>query len=226
MSVMLSITRCGLPALLSTALALASHAQAPAAASAPHLYVGLGAGYFSYQMPGQYTVNLSSVVPSVGLVLNSRWSVQASGAYREQKDAGSYTVTRFGPTGLGTNVTVRSATFHHTWAVPILARYALRQPTKRFQVDVLGGVTLVHDSFRRATTTDSAEVRVEDTDQTTRKIGVNAALGLGVRYALTPRLALTSDVLLTYLLNASTASNRLTPPSLVVGLRYTFGSRK
>jgi hypothetical protein len=191
--------------------------------SAPRLYIGLGAGYFSHQMPGQYTVNMSSVVPTVGLELSSRWSVQASGAYRKQKDAGGYTVTRFSPTGLVTNVTMRSATSHQIWAVPILARYALRQPTKRFQVDVLGGVTLVHDTFRRAATTDSAEVRVSDTDQTTRKTGLNATLGLGLRYALTPRLALTGDVMTTYLLNASSASARVAPPSAAVGLRYTFG---
>ena len=220
------ILRCGLPALLSTALAFSSHAQAGAPATAPpRVFVGLGAGYLAYDKPGQYAVRLPALVPTVGVVFSPRWSLQLSGAYHARTGTGSYTVTRFGPTGPGTNVTYGSTFTQHSWAVPLLARYALRAPARRWQVDLVGGVTLVHDTFRRAATTDSAGVRTETTTSTP-KLGVHLALGLGMRYALTPRLALTGDALLTRVLNGLAAPAFLAVPSVVVGLRYTLGRRE
>ena len=220
----MSVYRYGLPALFFTVLSLSSHAQAlPPAVAPPGVFVGLGAGYLSYQMPGQYTVNLSSVVPTVGVMFNSRWSLQVSAAYRGRKDAGSYTISRFGANGQIANVTVSSATSHRTWAVPVIARYALLPPAHRFQFDLLGGVTFVHDTFRRAATTDSADVRIGNLAESTRKVGVHLTVGVGMRYALTPRLSLTGDVMLTHVLNGSTVSPHFAAPSLVVGLRYSLG---
>ena len=60
--------------LFSTVLSLSGHAQALTPTVAPpSVFVGLGAGYLSYQMPGQFTVNLPSVVPTVGVMFNPRW---------------------------------------------------------------------------------------------------------------------------------------------------------
>ena len=225
----LSSPRGGWSALLLLVLPLASSAQTvPSGAingpAVPHAFVGLGAGYLAYEMPGAYTVRLPSLVPTVGVVFSPRWSLQVSGDYQARTEAGGYTVTRFGPTGPGTNVTYGSTVSQRTWAVPILARYALCAPTHRWQFDVLGGVTLVHDAFRRAATTDSADVHVGATTSTQR-LGVNLTLGLGARYALTPRLSFTGDAMLTRVLNGSAAPARFATPSLVVGLRYALGRR-
>lgn len=220
------------PVLLSLALPLASRAQTVPAPepAAPHLFVGLGAGVLQYQLPGGYTVNLHTLVPAlmptVGLAFGPRWSLQVSGAYRARTEAGGYTVSRFGPQGQAATVTYSSRITQRTWAVPLLARYALCAPAHRWQFDVLGGVTLVHDAFRRAATTDSAEARIATTDQTTRRVGVQVALGLGVRYALTPRLALTGDALVTRIVNAAPPQGNAVAPSLVLGLRYDVGRRK
>lgn len=223
----MSVYRYGLPALFFTVLSLSGHAQALTPAVAPpRVFVGLGAGYLSYQMPGRYTVNLPSVVPTVGVMFNPRWSLQVSAAYTGRKDAGSYTVSRFGANGQIANVTVSSATSHRTWAVPLMARYALLPPTQRFQVDLLGGVTLVHDTFRRAATTDSADVRIGNLAESTRKVGVNLTVGVGMRYALTPRLSLAGDAMLTRVLNGSTVSPHFAAPSLVVGLHYSLGHQE
>lgn len=220
------LLRCGLPALLSTAFAFSSHAQAVApAADTPRVFVGLGAGYLAYDLPGQYAVRLPALVPTVGVVLSPRWSLQLSGAYHARTQAGHYTVTQFGPTGPGTNVTYGSTSTQRSWAVPLLARYALRAPARRWQVDLVGGVALVHDTFRRTATTDSAAVRTETTTSTP-KLGVHLALGLGVRYALTPGLSLTGDALLTRALHGPSAPAFLAVPSVVVGLRYTLGRRE
>lgn len=218
--------RCGLPALLATALAFPSHAQAGPPAAAPRVLVGLGAGYLVYQLPGRFAVRLPALVPTVGVAFAPRWSLQVSGAYTGQTNAGSYAESRFGPSGQVTNVTYHVTTSHRTWAVPVLARYALRAPTHRWQLDALGGVTLVHDVFRRAATADSADVRIGDTTASTRTVGVSLTLGLGVRYALTPRLALTGDALLSRLLNGSAAAGQVPAPGLVVGLRYGLGRRE
>ncbi len=162
-------------------------------------------------------------MPTVGVVFSPWWSLQVSGAYRARTEAGSYAVTRFGPTGQGANVTYGSTITQRTWAVPLLASYGLRSPAHRWQFDVLGGVTLVHDAFRRAATTDSADVRIGTTTTSTQHLGVNLTLGLGVRYAVKLRLSLVGNTLLTRVLNGAAAPARCATPSLVVGLRSALG---
>ena len=223
------------PALLALALPLASHAQSTPAGpapgpAAPHLFVGLGAGLLQYQLPGGYTVNLHTrvpaLVPTVGVAFGPRWSLQLSAVYAAHRDAGQYDRITFLATGGATTQNTTVTTGQRTWAVPVLVRYALRPPTRRFQLDVLGGVGLVSYAFRRQQTTDSAGVRVTDTDRTTRHVGVHVSLGLGLRYALTPQLSLTGDALVTRIVNSPAPQGNAIAPSLVLGLRYDLGRRK
>ncbi|GAA4009293.1 hypothetical protein GCM10022408_21710 [Hymenobacter fastidiosus] len=102
--------------------------------------------------------------------------------------------------GYGTlaNFQYSNTTTERTTSVSALARYTLtRKPAHRRQVDVLGGVTLMHRNFysRGFSGNDLSsplETRSFDTNGSSNDVLLTA--GLGLRYRLGPRCALNFDL--------------------------------
>ncbi|MDO7853803.1 outer membrane protein [Hymenobacter convexus] len=218
---------------LLLALPLRSFAQGPAAAPAPasRFYVGLAAFHSSYQnlwvWQPDYTGFRVPVQLTAGYQLRPRLALELGVAYRGHTatyEFADYYISS--GTNTPTYYHYRNTTTSRVASVTALARYALkREPTQRFQVDVLGGATLVRSSYYSRGSQTYLATGPDQEIAFSNHVATNYVLltaGLGLRYRLNPRLTLDFDI----------ATNRnLTFPayygsftgSTALGVRYRFG---
>lgn len=208
-------------------------AQAPdaAPAAAHRFYVGLAAYHSNYQ-------NLSSwrqgdtgfpvpVQLTAGYQLRPRLALELGAAYSGRTGVYAYEGTQYGTS------TVFSYQYSNTFteritSVSALARYALtRQPAHRFQVEALGGFTLVHrNTYSRGFEADDFSGTFE-TRPFADRINTNNLLltaGLGLRYRLAPRLGLGLDLTTNRNLSSPEVYKGFTG-SAALGLRFQLGKR-
>lgn len=241
--------------LLSAAQAVpTSESDGPATPPHATFYVGVAAATgllrspdgFSGTPTGPSTYNHLPFLPklTVGWQLLPRLALQVSGQYAQQNDTYNYVLGL--PDAAGQVITLPG--FHsfrlHSVAVPILARYTLtRKLTNRFQVDVLGGATLVRRSTQyrsqvyfpapdgtpppAGTTPETTAIAYE-----TSKTDVHLSLGPSVRYRVAPRWQVVAEAVANYRLGEDPTGRSVFSPSKAstraaltgsLGVLYSFG---
>lgn len=212
--------------LLLAAAPLLGQAQtldAPTRPHSPQVFVGVGGLFAGCPLPNGGLVNLKSFVPTLGLRLRPRWGVEVSAAYDTdyRHTRASYETYDPGTGQWGVDYATRTSRIR-ALLVPVLARYALlNRPVQRFQVDLLGGLSLVHAVMRQSMATGSGELYDLGTNRAT---GVCLTLGPSVRYRVGSGLEVTAEAVL----NRQVQSPRrlhAANPSVSAGVRYSFGPR-
>ncbi|MFC6224764.1 outer membrane beta-barrel protein [Hymenobacter artigasi] len=223
--------------LLTAALPTLAQTSAEAPA-APRYYVGLGAYSSFYQQIGsRRTGTTGFAVPlqlTAGYQLSPRVAVQLAVAYSGRTYGQSYLYYDLStpPPYSGYEATGK-LTDRYTSA-SALVRYTLTHDlTKRLQFDALGGFGLEHaQSHGRGTqsTTSQGTVQTSDYDFTYSHNTLLLTAGVGIRYRLSSRFELTSDLTVSKALNnennvfgnAINGTNALTGAQSL-GVRYRFG---
>lgn len=201
----------------------------------PRLYVGLAAYTSAFQPIGN-SAQMGFSVPvqaTLGYQLRPRLAVQAEVSYQGQRYGYYYagpagaTVTngqlRLGPIRQTTANSERRAV-----AASLLARYTLtRQPLRRLQLDLLGGLSLEHyHAVTHGVTTDSVATPVSTFDYDNIDTSLLLSGGAGGRYRLGPRLEATGTVLVGVPLTGYGGLRNFEfrfKPSFALGLRYSLG---
>lgn len=210
------------PVFLALLLPVASRAQSasPAPATVPRFFVGAGGAFGGYALPNTSAGHVFAFVPTVGMQLTPHLAAQLSGTYQLDH---SYTTFTYDPKYPGWSTTMRTNR-NRIVVVPILARYSLlRNPAHRFQLDVLGGVSLIRltilsDVFPL----DSNQQPLPSTQESTSTTNANITLGAGMRYALLPCLEATAGLEFNSL-RFSWRPGSTTFGNVVAGVRYRFG---
>lgn len=214
--------------LSSLGRALAQIPELPAPLVARY-YLGLSAQHDDFQQAGGNSL-AELVVPvqaSVGYRLRPRLTLQFALTYSRPTFDYSKLSSRQQSAGsdYGNEYVGQASWRRLSWAV--LARYALRRPARRLQLDLLGGYVLQqmrYRSFYQYTYTDYG-TNVSST--TSFREGYAYELGrltagLGARYRCAQRL----EIVLDATLNSYVMALRSVPdPGLSLGLRYGLGSR-
>jgi hypothetical protein len=217
------------------AVPLLSRGQSPTTepAPAPRFYVGLAAFHSNFQNVWSWRQGDTGFrVPvqfTAGYQLRPRLALELGVAYSGNSNAISYGgyYANIGGIGPGyyqySNTTTRRVT-----NVSALARYTLtRQPTKRFQVDALGGLTLVHGNFySRGVQSNDLSGSLQTYPYAVRNTDNELLLtaGLGLRYRLAPRFELNFDLTTNRNLNHPHVYDGFTG-SAALGVRYRLGPR-
>ena len=225
-----------LPTLAQTSAAV------PAAAPTPRYYVGL-AGYSSFYQPighpttggnPTFTQNSSFRLPvqfTAGYHLSPRVAVQVGLAY--SKGSMQYDQTYvYSPSTPGTPSPYFTNEGHSNQtqvAVSVLGRYTLTaNPAHRLQFDALGGFTLERSTVSSQGTYTNGSGGTAVSMPYDRTFTNNTWLltgGVGTRYRLSSRLALTYDFTVNKALTDGASSYRsdVLTSSHALGLRYQFG---
>ena len=190
-------------------------------------YAGLGAGFGRYQLVRDESARrVVSPVPTLGVQLGPRWALQASAAYGQDRSQGTYLYGRKLPSGRQVVAYDAQDTRLRTWAVPLLARYAVdRDPGAPWQVDALAGATAVRATFERTVTTRTDSTAAErPVTQASARTAWLPTVGVGLRYARGPRWAATADVLATRAWEATPGlfAARVWSATATVGVRYAL----
>ena len=227
---------------LLLAATLPALAQTTPATPAPRYYVGLAAYTSFYQPIGHPTVSYypnfirSStfrlpVQLTAGYYISPRVAVQVGLAYSTGTTQYAQTHVYNSPTpGAPSPFNSNEGTSRQTQvAASVLGRYTLTaNPAHRLQFDALGGFTFEHSNFRtQGYYSDGSSGTAVSTpyDNTFARNTLLLTGGLGTRYRLGSRLALTYDFTVNKALTNEAApygSNVLTT-SHALGLRYQFG---
>lgn len=224
------ISRLALSSLLLGS-SLASYAQATAPAITSKFYVGLGVYSGPYQYLGRTNLRDNKyrvpVQATLGYQLRHRLAVQLGLVYSgyESKSAYDYTYTDTNNYRVNHNSNYTATV--RTVNTSLLMRYTLtRQPAHHFQVDLVGGLLLIHQRVH-STSTDfysyidypqGPTTTVENDDYYTYN-ELNVSLGPSFRYRFGQRLEAVGDILFNVPI---TGSYRHLDSSLALGLRYRF----
>lgn len=212
------------PLLLASSLVsllpLVSQAQ-----TTSHFYVGAGANMLT-NAPFGSKIWPRRVGPSLtaGWQFTPRLAVQASAAYQWDKDVYSDTHLYSTPTSPVPTFFIRTIDSRYSFlTIPILLRYTFSSSAEGLQFDALGGVTLVHTRLR---TTYSAAPDVPNFpfDYTSSDTRVNLTLGPAVRYAISPKIELTANGLVSAIVSDSRDFSDRLFLNVLVGAQYNFGS--
>ena len=208
---------------------LAGWAQGGAPAPAFRYYAGLSAYTSDYQSIGGNSLGdlRVPIQATLGYQLRPRLAVQVSAAYSQSGiDYNSLGSNYYPPGGLVASdyQSGKMSASHAT--VSFLARYAVRHPDRRLQVDVLAGFSREHETYRnnyRYTAFDSTKAVVSTSSVRTNYTYTIWLLtaGLSTRYRLGRHL----DAVLDATLNTRFASLG-SPPTLAgaLGVHYRFGA--
>ena len=204
-------------------------AQTPDAAPAATLrgYVGLAAYHSTFQhlfsgRPGDTGFRVP-VQLTAGYRVRPRLALELGLAYSDR----TATATGFLIDATGTvSARYTDTRTDRTAAGSAWARYALTRPSAhRLQLEALGGFTLVRTAVHVQTSVTEYPVPGPPSDPYTARRSFNDLLltaGLGLRYRLSPRCALTFDLTANRNLNHPKTHNGYTG-SAALGLRYCFG---
>ena len=222
------------PSGLLTILPLLGLAQT--ASPYPHYYVGLGLYASDYQpLGGAYYRGVTVPVQlTVGYQLRSRLAVQAGIAYSNANTSsfglGKYYSGSSAAASPAAYFEYNGTSYLRTTSTTLLARYTLtRQATHRFQVDVLGGLTLVNRRYAMSqvrTDIDSTQAVVATADYASAGAQNNFLLtaGASARYRFGQHLEAMLDFTLNHDFNHEHhSSSSVLTGTTALGLRYRFG---
>jgi hypothetical protein len=226
--------------LAALAVPLLSAAQgvptpAPATLRSPTFYLGVSAATgltaspdgFSGTPTGPTTYNHVPLLPKLtaGWQLLPRLALQVSGQYAQQSDTYNFIEGRSDVNGQ----VIAIPGFHgfrlHSVAVPILARYTLTSNlTHRLQVDLLGGVTLVHRSTQYHSLVYFPEpgapplpagITPEVTDVAYKQAStaVHLSLGPSCRYRIAPHWQVMAEAVANYRVTADPIGRSVFSPA-------------
>lgn len=210
---------------------LSGAAQTKSRPESPGLFLNLQLVNYRYAFVYKDGVGtelaLNPVHVAVGYALSPRVAVQLGLAV----DWSNYKSTSSGTSLSGQAMRGVTSDVSRTQAIPVLVRYTISRPERRFQIDGLFGPAFVHD-WVKSDRVEYLDEQVTQRVQISRR-GWNTLLtgGLGGRYAIGAHFQLTADVLLnrnsrTYQQSATINRSglRLTP-SIGIGVQYRFRSR-
>lgn len=229
-----SLLLAGLGALLAGGGPLAATAQTlPTPATTGRYYVGLGGTLGAYQLSGKQSANILAPVLTGGRRLSLRLALEGSLIYHwdgsDESSEGTYFVSD-GNGGSRTGAAVFRSVYHvRTQAALALARYTLAYLlARRFQLDVAGGVFLLHTNtygYNHTLDKDTQEIiqggYYVRYDLTTGGV----LLGPSLRYHLTPRVELVGEFISNFVLGASPASVGRLAGTAGLSARYYFGNQ-
>jgi hypothetical protein len=230
-SLLMSISRLILGSLLLGS-SLTSYAQATEPAIASKFYVGLGVYSGPYQNLGRtntrdnkYTVPVQA---TLGYQLRPRLAVQLGLIYSGYKNKSEYDYDYTDTNNYRVNRNSNSAATVRAVNTSLLMRYTLtRQPAHHFQVDLVGGLMLIHQRAH-LTSTDfysyidypQAPTSTVENDDSYTYNELNINLGPSFRYRFGQRLEAVGDILFNV---PVTGNYRRLDSSVALGLRYRFG---
>jgi hypothetical protein len=233
-SLLLPIAAIALPLLSAAQAVPTTGPDGPATRRSPTFYLGVAAATgllaspdgFSGTPTGPTTYNHVPLLPklTIGWQVLPRLALQLSGQYAQQTD--TYSFVQGSPDVNGQVVFIPG--FHsfrlHSVAVPILARYTLTSNlARRFQVDLLGGATLV------GTTPEATTIRYDKSST-----DVQLSLGPSFRYRVAPHWEVTADVVANYRLSEDPIGSSVFSPNKAstrtaltgsLGVTYGLGLR-
>ena len=221
-------------ALLAGSQPLAATAQTlPTPPAAHRYYVGLGGAVGAYQLSGNQTANILAPVLTGGRRFSPRFAVEVSLVYHwegyDESSAGQYLVpdgnggSRVGP------AVFRSVYQARTQAALATARYTLISlPVHKLQLDVVGGVNLVHSNvygYNNTLDRDTREVVRGSYYVRYDLTSGGVLLGPSVRYQLGPRAELVGEFIGSFALGSSPKDLTKVKGMLGLSARYYFGTR-
>jgi hypothetical protein len=212
---------------------LASQAQDSAPTAYRPFYVAGGANLGSYFLKwgGGYIREPFSFSPSlaVGIALKPKWGLQARVTAYEQRSSNNYTyspswVSSSGPRK-GKTTYVTTTYRNRIIVAPLLFRYTLTQDaTRRLQADALLGFTFIRTNVHSSgTTRDSVNTILSSSSDGVSALASPLTYGASLRYALTPRVELATELLANFRFIAYGAAQSA---NLQLELRYRFGPLK
>lgn len=209
--------------LLAPLVGQAQTSDGPARVHSPQVVVGVGGLFAGCPLPNGGLVNLKSFVPTVGVQVRPRWGVELSAAYDTDYRHTTTSYETLDPsTGQWALDYATQTRRIRALLVPVLARYALlNRPAQGFQVDLLGGLSLVHAVTRQSMAAGSGEPYELGTSRAT---GVCLTLGPSVRYTVGAGLQVTAEAVLNRQVQSPTRLHEANP-SVSAGVRYYFGPR-
>lgn len=215
---------------LAVATPLAGTAQTVAPTSpTPHFFVGFGGAVNAYQQLNTFDNTLLAPVLTAGVQLRSRLALQVGISYRQRTTQDRFAGGYVDGSGQAQPGNQASSYYQRRLRVPVLVRYGVtRGGQGRFQVDVLGGVTLERywNGYSQVVTDGNTGAVVQNESRRGSYNQAYLTLGPSVRYRLGPRLDLTGDAVVNGMLGSNfpsyyTFSDRLSA-TLTLGVRYHF----
>lgn len=214
-------------------LPLASHAQTAELPTAPHFYGGLGVYTSSHQNlsswgNGQARIPVQAVV---GYQLRPRLAVQLGLAYSGNSDDYAYSTSysSYYPSPPSSVIDFAGTYRERSATATLLARYTLtRQPTHRFQADLLGGAKFEYTRYNNTgtqTAHDQAAPVVTPYESPSTYTQPLLSLGFGLRYRLVSRLEAVYDFTFDLPVGSNSYYTSRTQATMALGLRYRFGRR-
>ena len=209
-----------------------SQAQDSQPVPAPKFYVGLAAysgTYQNFSATHRYRDNINiPVQATLGYQWRPRLAVQLGLTYSGYKNEFEYEYDYTNIDNYKVHYKGNTLTTVRTFSTALLMRYTLtRKPAHHFQLDVAGGLTLIHQGLRRTgdetysyvdyPTSPSTIIERNDSYPYT---SLNATLGPEFRYRFGQRLEAVGDFL--FNLPITGAYHDLNS-SVALGLRYRFG---
>lgn len=187
--------------LAAFSLPLSSQAQGTAPPHR-HVYVGLGANLGTYWLKwgGGYIREPFSFSPTlaVGVTLKDNWALQARVSTYEQQSSNSFFFRDNSPGPRRGQTRYVATTYRNKIVVvPLLLRRTLKkQATRPLQADALLGLRFLASRVRSSgLTSDSTNTIISSSSDGESTLNTSLTLGAGLRYALTPRVELATELL-------------------------------
>ena len=164
---------------------------------------------------------------TAGYQLRPRLALELGAAYSGRTGTYAFDGAFYSPTGTSYYAQYSRTFTERITSVSALARYTLtRRPDHRLQVDALGGFTLVHRNvysrgFEGNDLSGSLQTVPFDVRDAYNDLLLTA--GVGLRYRLSPRLALNFDITTNRNMTCPTTFNDGFSGGAALGLRYRFG---
>ncbi len=220
--------------LLAGSNPLAATAQTlPSLTATGRYYVGLGGTLGTYQLSGRQSTSVLGPVLTGGRCLSPRFALEASLAYHwdgYDKSSGGVYVVSDGNGGARSGPAIFHSVYHQRTQVALaLARYTLAYlPTRRFQLDVAGGVFLLHTNtygYNHTLDKDTQEVIQGGYYVRYDLTSGGVLLGPSLRYRLSPQVELVGEFISNFTLGASPTSVGRLAGTAGLSARYYFGNQ-
>jgi opacity protein-like surface antigen len=209
---------------------LASQAQDIAPTTYRPFYVGVGANLGSYYLRwgGGYIREPFSFSPAlaVGIAIKPSWALQARVTAYEQSRRSNYSYVGSSLEPRKGKTTYVTSTYRNRIVVvPLLLRPTLtRDVTRRLQVDVLLGITLISTRTRTSgISKDSVDTVLLSSSENSSALNKPLTFGAGLRYKLTANVELATEVLSSL---HTTFLGFHPNANMQLELRYRFGPLK
>jgi hypothetical protein len=211
--------------LVASLASLPLISTAQTASESPRFYVGLGASFLTDRgfRSTSYSNDPTFGGPALtlGAQLSPRLALQVGAGYA-WRNTSSFTAY---PNDYNGAANSNSSESHlRVFTLPVLLRYTFTDAPSRFNIDALGGITVMHSTTHYSyTSIVGGRVNFTDSgDYSSTK--ANVTLGPSLRYALAPKLEVTAAPLVNAVIGDTynNFSDRLFW-NLLVGVHYTFG---